>query len=1227
MQNIKGLNWNSEGFGDTAKHLFIKETIREHKLDFLALLETGRSNFSVPFLNQLAAGFNFIWFCLPPHGRSGGILVGINSDTLQVLAVKSGDYCVKLHIKCKRDGFEWILVPVYGAAQETHKADFLAEIVRTCEHEPLPMLIGGDFNIIRKREEKNNNNFKAHWPFVFNAIIEHLDLREIALSGRQYTWANRRESPTFEKLDRVLASVAWEQKFPLVTVRALTRTGSDHAPILIDSGIKAHLGNRPRFSFELHWLRHDGFYDMIVREWQSVTTGSAPMDRWLNKLRHIRRFLKGWAKNLSGQYKKEKERLLSIIDELDLKAESIRLSEQERDALRTANDKMAKLRREEEAKWAQRAKVKHILEGGNNTRYFHLIANGKHRKKKIFQLEQQEGTIVGDDNLKVYISEFYKKLFGPPTQSNVSLSENFLQDIPQVSEVENELLTAPFTEKEVHDAIFQMELNKAPGPDGFPAEFFQTFWELIKGDLMPLFEQLGRGELPLYKLNFGVITLLPKKEDATQIQQYRPICLLNVCFKIFTKVGTNRIMGIAPKVIRPTQSAFIPGRNILEGVVILHETIHELHSKKLDGVLFKIDFEKAYDKVKWSFLQQTLRLKGFAPRWCELIYQFVQKGSVGVKVNDDIGHFFQTRKGLRQGDPLSPMLFNIVADMLAILIERAKGDGQVGCLIPHLVEGGISILQYADDTILFMEHDLQKAVNMKLILCLFEELSGLKINFHKSELFCFGKAKDEEHQYRQIFGCEVGVLPFRYLGIPIHYRKLRNSDWYPVETRFESKLGCWKGKLLSYGDRLVLINSVLTSLPMFMLSFLEIPVGVRKRLDFYRSRFFWQSDEHKRKYRLTKWNIICRPKDQGGLGIEVLELKNKCLLSKWLFQLLNEEGVWQELLRNKYLSQKTLAEVQAKPTDSAFWKGLMRVKDDFFARGSFIIGNGESVRFWEDIWIGNASLASQYPSLYNIVNRKHVTVAHVLGQTPINISFRRSLTGNKWTAWLHLCQRLMMVVLNHETDRFVWKLTTNGLFSVKSFYEDLMNEHTPYTRKYLWKMKIPLKIKIFMWFLSDKVLLTKDNLAKRQWTGCTSCVFCGEQETVEHLFIACPFAKLIWRTVTFTHDIPPPSNVDDMFGNWLNGVDKQSKDLIRIGVSALCWSIWRCRNDIIFNNKTKFDFLQVLFSMVHWIRLWALLSPQAHQDVMATGCIRLQTVVLDILCRAGWQHISRIQDV
>ena len=146
------------------------------------------------------------------------------------------------------------------------------------------------------------------------------------------------------------------------------------------------------------------------------------------------------------------------------------------------------------------------------------------------------------------------------------------------------------------------------------------------------------------------------------------------------------------------------------------------------------------------------------------------------------------------------MLFNIVADMLAVLIERAKADGQIEGVIPHLVDGGLSILQYADDTILFMEHDIEKAKNLKLILSSFEQLSGLKINFHKIELFCFGEAQDEANQYAELFGCGLGQFPIMYLGIPIHYRRLTNAEWKIVEERLQLRLSSWKGKLLSLGE-------------------------------------------------------------------------------------------------------------------------------------------------------------------------------------------------------------------------------------------------------------------------------------------------------------------------------------------------------------------------------------------------------------------------------------------
>ena len=143
---------------------------------------------------------------------------------------------------------------------------------------------------------------------------------------------------------------------------------------------------------------------------------------------------------------------------------------------------------------------------------------------------------------------------------------------------------------------------------------------------------------------------------------------------------------------------------------------------------------------------------------------------------------------MRQGDPLSPILFNIVVDMLAILISRAKEAEQIEGVVPHLVEDGLSVLQYADDTIIFMDNDLERVKNIKLLLCAFEQLLGLNINFHKSELFCFGAAKANQNEYAQIFGCNVGSLPFRYLGIPMHHRKLMNRDRKHIEERFQKRL-------------------------------------------------------------------------------------------------------------------------------------------------------------------------------------------------------------------------------------------------------------------------------------------------------------------------------------------------------------------------------------------------------------------------------------------------------
>jgi hypothetical protein len=214
---------------------------------------------------------------------------------------------------------------------------------------------------------------------------------------------------------------------------------------------------------------------------------------------------------------------------------------------------------------------------------------------------------------------------------------------------------------------------------------------------------------------------------------------------------------------------------------------------------------------------------------------------------------------------------------------------------------------------------------------------------------------------------------------------------------------------------------------MFMMSFFEVPKGVLKNLDHFKSRFFWQGSNNKHKYRLARWDILCRPKYQGVLGILNLQLQNKCLLAKWIVNLLNTDGTWQSLLRNKYLRIKTLTQVSSKPNDdSHFWRGLMRIKDEVLSKGSFVIKEGTNTRFWDDMWIGDKPVKVTYPSLYHKVWDRHVTVSKVMSSRPLNISSRRSLVDNNLSQWLYVVARVSNVVLVDDKDYFKWLLTKSG---------------------------------------------------------------------------------------------------------------------------------------------------------------------------------------------------------
>jgi hypothetical protein len=335
-------------------------------------------------------------------------------------------------------------------------------------------------------------------------------------------------------------------------------------------------------------------------------------------------------------------------------------------------------------------------------------------------LESEYAVINGTEALLAHATNYYKSMFGPGDGNMFVLDPSIWREDECVNGMDNYELTKPFSEDEIKEALFQMEKNKAAGPDGLSIEFYQVCWNVVKKDIIDLFDDFYIGTLDIKRPNYGIITLLPKSKEASRIQHFRSICLLNCLYKWFTKCITIRLEPLMNKIIHKAETTFIKGRNIMNNTLALHEILHETKRKRKNGVVLKLDFEKAYDNVHWGFLLKCLKDRGFNDTWCKWIEKILCGGTVAIKINGYIGPYIQSHKGVRQGDPLSPLLFNIVVDCLSKMVCLAQQNHIVTGIIPHLIPRGVAILQYEDDTIMCLEDDLLKVRNVKILLYLFE---------------------------------------------------------------------------------------------------------------------------------------------------------------------------------------------------------------------------------------------------------------------------------------------------------------------------------------------------------------------------------------------------------------------------------------------------------------------------------------------------------------------------
>ncbi|VFQ98597.1 unnamed protein product [Cuscuta campestris] len=405
---------------------------------------------------------------------------------------------------------------------------------------------------------------------------------------------------------------------------------------------------------------------------------------------------------------------------------------------------------------------------------------------------------------------------------------------------------------------------------------------------------------------------------------YRPISLSTFMSKINTRILADRIHLLLSKMISPEQTGFQKGMGVDEQILLVEEMVHKLDYKvRGDNVILKIDMAKAFDKLEWQYIQGVLGKVGFSSQAQHLLMANINSTYLSLLINGSPRGFFKMKRGVKQGDPLSPLLFIIASEGLSRALKFYMSTGY----ITNFNTGGgklISHLAYAVDVIIFCNSQSNNLIKVKEILKKYQEASGQEINYNKSRFYC-GKGVNTYTtlQMERILGMKKGTLRFKYLGTPICKGMLKKGDCGDLITHFSNYIEKWYSKTLSQMGRLILIKHVLCTIPLHYMAVHSLPKSVINKLQQMMTTFFWGHTNNKKRYHWTKWENICLPKEEGGLGIRDLEELQFAYSIKlwWNFRFNNNNCA--QFMRAKYSTQN----FSEKLTDSPIRKRICRIND------------------------------------------------------------------------------------------------------------------------------------------------------------------------------------------------------------------------------------------------------------------------------------------------------------
>uniref|UniRef100_A0A8I6Y3E3 Reverse transcriptase domain-containing protein n=1 Tax=Hordeum vulgare subsp. vulgare TaxID=112509 RepID=A0A8I6Y3E3_HORVV len=1088
---------------------------------------------------------------------------------------------------------------VYGEPRRELRHFFWDTLARLRREWNGPWLCCGDFNEVLLQEEHFGSLDRSEVQMgLFRDCLQICNLTDLGYVDPKFTWSNKQNAQcnVRVRLDRGVANGAFFELFSECYVQNVITSSSDHYALHLIL-TRAPVGEGPPvqhgFRYEAAWRRADDYHAVVDASWDCHRVDANPIHSVWTNLNHVAGKLKVWSRASFGSVSrdiKRMERALHYLRRHSMSGSNLREEQQ-------LERQLCELFEREEIMARQRSRVEWLRAGDRNTAFFHSKATARRRTNRILALARDDGSVcTSPTEIKGMVHTWCENLFTAEPSASM---DAVLEAIPsRVDDARKADLCKDYSNEEIKVALFQMGPTKAPGPDGFPAMFYQVHWELLKDMVCDAVRSFLGGDAIREGFCDSVIVLIPKVSNAKHLSKFRPISLCNVLYKIASKVVANRLKLVLPDITSEFQSAFVPGRLITDSALIAFECIHSIRRQSGRQPFFalKLDLLKAYDRIEWEYLHACLLRLGFAEAWVNSVMRCVTSTRYAVRVNGELTSPVVPSRGIRQGDPISPYLFVLCTEGLSCLMQQKEGLGVLQGIRNGRQGPSISHLLFADDSIFFARSDHRTVQALKSFINSYCHASGQKVNLQKSSIF-FGHSCPPTIKAEVMHQLEVtneGMQDF-YLGMPTAVARASTSSFNFLTDRVWQSVTSNTGRPLSRAGKEIWLKAVVQAIPNYIMSCFQVPVTTCDKMVGSIVDHWWGFEDGRKKMHWKSWEWLSSPKALGGLGFRDFGIFNQVMLGKQAWRLATDPtSLCARVLKGRYYPDADFF-TAGKPRSSSFtWHSIIFGRKLLKIGMRWNIGNGENVSIMRDNWIQGFRQGS-FNSLFPIPDSTRV----------------RYLMNDEGTAWeeatvrafFHgeLAEAILQIPISWRggLDFISWPHDRCGQYTVRSAYNmartaSFFSTYQTAGRgsgsveekhwKTLWSIVAPGKMKVVLWRMAHDCLPTGHQLVHRHIPADDRCIFCGDTERVEHMFLFCPFARRVWDGVKLAYPLHLLRKDLHNMKQWIFEFINRETKLHSTVLAVTAWHIWESRNDCR-NNEAQLSVSRMVARVLAYVQM------------------------------------------